>query len=68
IEFKADREAAAPERALLEGKAVVLHCGGGSRAALAGKTLQDLGYDRVFNLGGLRDWVEAGLPVEPVKG
>ncbi|HWT31205.1 MAG TPA: rhodanese-like domain-containing protein, partial [Propylenella sp.] len=28
IEFKADREAAAPERALLEGKAVVLHCGG----------------------------------------
>ena len=68
LEFKADRDAAAPERALLEGKAVVLHCGGGSRAALAGKTLKDLGYDQVFNLGGFRDWVEAGFPVEPGTG
>jgi rhodanese-related sulfurtransferase len=68
IEFKADAEAATPERSLLEGKAVVLHCGGGSRAALAGKTLKDLGYEKVFNLGGFKDWVEAGLPIEPGTG
>ena len=65
IEFKADAEAGSPEPLLLNAKAVVLHCGGGSRAALAGKTLKDFGYDKVFNLGGFKDWAEAGFPVEP---
>ena len=37
------------------------------RAALAGKLLKDMGYAQVYNLGGLKDWAEAGGPVsEPV--
>ena len=29
-----------------------------------GKLLKDMGYEKVFNLGGLKDWVEAGGEVE----
>ncbi|MBV8839261.1 MAG: hypothetical protein JO000_22220 [Alphaproteobacteria bacterium] len=43
---------------------VILHCASGGRAALAGKLLKDMGYQKVFNLGGFKDWVEAGGKVE----
>ena len=36
---------------------IVVFCGGGSRAALAGSTLLDLGFKNVKNLeGGFRGW------------
>ena len=44
---------------------VILYCAGGGRAALAGKTLHDMGYTDVRNLGGFRDWVAAGGAIEP---
>ena len=37
---------------------------GGGRAALAGKLLLDMGYTDVRNLGGFKDWVEAGGEVD----
>ena len=38
---------------------IVVYCGGGSRASLAGKTLIDLGFKDVQNLeGGYRGWKE----------
>ena len=38
---------------------IVVYCGGGSRASLAGKTLQELGFKNVQNLeGGFRGWTE----------
>ena len=43
---------------------VILYCAGGNRAALAGKTLLDLGYKDVRNLGGFKDWVAGGGAVE----
>ena len=46
--------------ALRQDKPVILYCAGGNRAALAGKTLLDLGYTDVRNLGGFRDWVAGG--------
>lgn len=66
IEFKADPESPAHEEALQKDKPVILYCASGGRAALAGKTLKDFGYKKVFNLGGFKDWAEAGNPVEPV--
>ena len=45
-------------------QAVILHCASGGRAALAGKLLKDMGYQKVYNLGGFKDWVEAGGKVE----
>ena len=67
LEFKADPESASHEPELRPDRPVILYCGGGSRAALAGKTLKDFGYEEVYNLGGFKDWAEAGLPVEPAK-
>ena len=40
-------------------------CAGGGRAALAGKTLRDLGFTDVRNLGGFKDWVAGGGEIEP---
>ena len=44
--------------------ALIVHCAGGGRAALAGKTLRDMGYTKVFNGGGFKDLAEAGIEVE----
>lgn len=63
LEFRADPES--PQRDANFGKPVVItYCASGGRAALAGKTLKDLGYSDVRNLGGFKDWVEAGGEVE----
>jgi rhodanese-related sulfurtransferase len=43
---------------------VILHCAGGGRAALAGKTLKDMGYTKVFNGGGFKEMADAGIEVE----
>jgi rhodanese-related sulfurtransferase len=46
-------------------KKIVLYCGGGYRSALAGDTLQKMGYQCVFSLaGGWRAWNEAEMPVD----
>jgi len=41
-------------------KNVIVYCGSGGRAALSGKLLKDMGYERVYNLGGFKDWADAG--------
>ena len=46
------------------GKTIITYCAGGGRAAMAGKTLKELGYTDVRNLGGFKDWVAAGLPID----
>ncbi len=64
LEFKADLSSPTAEKSLALDKPVILHCASGGRAALAGKLLKDFGYDKVFNLGGFKDWVEAGGKVD----
>ena len=64
LEFKADLSAPTADKSLAYDKPVILHCAGGGRAALAGKLLKDMGYEQVHNLGGFKDWVEAGGKVE----
>lgn len=44
---------------------LILYCGGGFRSALAGDTLQQMGYTNVASLaGGWRAWTLAGAPTE----
>jgi len=44
---------------------LVLYCGGGYRSALAGDSLQKMGYTKVISMdGGWRAWVQAGYPTE----
>ena len=64
LEFKADLSAPSADKNFAHDKPVILHCASGGRAALAGKLLKDMGYTKVFNLGGFKDWVEAGGKVE----
>ena len=47
------------------GRKMILYCGGGHRSALAGKSLQEMGFERILSLaGGWTGWVELELPVE----
>lgn len=44
---------------------LILYCGGGYRSALAGDSLQRMGYTNVFSMaGGWRAWQEAGGEIE----
>ncbi|MBN8465961.1 molybdopterin-synthase adenylyltransferase MoeB [Corallococcus exiguus] len=44
---------------------LVLYCAGGTRSALAARTLREMGYTRVSSLaGGYNRWSDAALPVE----
>jgi len=66
IEFKADPASPYYDNAFDRDKTVIVYCASGGRAALAGKTLQDLGYKDVRNLGGFKGWAESGGAVEKV--
>ena len=64
IEFAADEATDFHHPALGKNKEIMLVCAAGGMAALAGKTLKDMGYELVFNIGGFNAWKEAGGPVE----
>jgi rhodanese-related sulfurtransferase len=64
LEFRADPDSPYHDKNFSRDKSVIVYCASGGRSALAGKTLKELGYDKVFNVGGFKDWVEAGGAVE----
>ena len=65
IEFRADADTPYHDAAFRKDRPVILYCASGGRSALAGKTLRDMGFERVHNLGGLKEATEAGLETEP---
>ncbi len=64
IEFRADPASAMHDAAFDRGKTIVTYCASGGRSALVGKTLKDMGYENVRNLGGFKGWADAGGEVE----
>jgi rhodanese-related sulfurtransferase len=66
LEFRADPDSPYYDNAFDREKTVIVYCASGGRSALAGKTLQDLGYKDVRNLGGFKGWAESGGAVEKV--
>ncbi|CUK05795.1 molybdopterin biosynthesis protein MoeB [Ruegeria denitrificans] len=60
LEFRADDTLQSHDPELRKDRPIVLYCAAGGRAALAGKLLKDMGYERVYNLGGLPDWINGG--------
>ncbi len=64
LEFKADPESPTHDKNFARDKTVIVYCASGGRSALSGKLLKDFGYDKVFNLGGFKDWVEAGGKID----
>lgn len=65
LEFRADPESPYHNPALTRDKTVLVYCASGGRSALSGKTLKDLGYAAVFNVGGFKELADAGLETEP---
>jgi len=59
LEFRADPESPYHDKNFDKGKSVILYCASGGRSALAGKLLKDMGYDKVYNVGGFKDWTGA---------
>ena len=67
LEFRADPDSPYHDDEFRRDRAIILHCASRGRSALAGKLLKDMGYENVYNLGGLNDGKQAGGPVdEPV--
>jgi rhodanese-related sulfurtransferase len=64
LEFRADRESPYHDPRLDKNKTVIVYCASGGRSALSGKLLKDMGYEKVLNLGGFKDWVDSGGAVE----
>jgi rhodanese-related sulfurtransferase len=64
LEFRADPDSPYHDKHFSTDKTVVLYCGSGGRAALSGKTLKEMGYERVFNLGAFKDWVDSGGTID----
>jgi rhodanese-related sulfurtransferase len=60
VEFRADPTSPSHDPELRPDRPVILHCASGGRSALAGKLLVDMGYSKVFNIGGLKDWKDGG--------
>ena len=44
---------------------ILVYCAGGYRSALAAKSLYDLGFMNVFNIGGFQEWIDAGGEIQP---
>ena len=64
FEFVADEDSPMFNPLFDKSKTFYLICGAGGMAALAGKTMKDMGFENVVNIGGFSDWAEAGGPVK----
>lgn len=67
LEFRADPESKYYNPEFQRDRPIIVYCASGGRSALAGKTLQEMGHDAVYNLGGFSDAVNAGFPKEPAQ-
>ena len=64
IEFVADEATPLYNPALKKDAEIILICGVGGQAALAGKTLIEMGYENVLNVGGIPEWEKNGGPMK----
>ena len=64
MEFAADDGTKFHNPALKKDARILLVCAAGGQAALAGKTLVDMGYQNVINIGGISEWKDAGGEME----
>ena len=63
IEFVADETTKLYNDALKKDSEIILVCGAGGQAALTSKTLIDMGYTNVSNVGAIGDWEKNGGPM-----
>ncbi|KIZ45204.1 MULTISPECIES: rhodanese-like domain-containing protein [Rhodopseudomonas] len=66
VEFRADPASPLHDAAFDRAKTVIAYCASGGRSALVGKTLKDMGYSDVRNLGAFKGWLDADGATEKV--
>ncbi|OOY26731.1 MAG: sulfurtransferase [Rhodobacteraceae bacterium] len=64
IRMKADPSSPEKDPKLDTAKPVALYCASGARSAGAAQMLAQMGYEHVYNIGGLYDWHAAGGEIE----
>ena len=64
LEFRADSGTPYYNPEFRKDRPVLLYCASGGRSALAGKQLQEMGYEKVYNLGAFKDWAEQGGKID----
>ena len=65
IEFKLSPNSPNNPVQIKENTNILVYCAGGYRSALAGKTLIELGFLHVFNIGGFNEWINSGGEIQP---
>lgn len=65
LEFRIDPDLPSYDPAFEKAKTTLVYCGSGGRAALAGKTLREFGYQTVYNAGGFKELADHGIATEP---
>ncbi len=64
LEFRADSATPYYDDNFDKNKTIILYCAVGERSSLCGSMLKEMGYTKVYNLGGFEDWVDSGGAVE----
>ena len=64
IEFAADQATQFHNPQMDKDAEIILVCGAGGQAALAGRTLVEMGFKNVSNVGGFGAWKDEGGPFE----
>jgi len=65
LEFYADPESPYHKPVFASGKTLLLYCASAGRSALAARTLEEMGLEKVAHVaGGFRAWLAANGPAE----
>ena len=66
LEFKLHLNSPDNPFKIKENTNLLVYCAGGFRSALAAKTLLDLGFKNIFNIGGFKEWIDSGGEIQPI--
>ena len=64
IEFKLSPHSPNNQNDIDQNTNLLIYCAGGFRSALAAKTLSDLGFTNVYNIGGYQEWIDNGGDIQ----
>tara|TARA_B100000963_G_scaffold184671_1_gene160507 strand:- start:207 stop:593 length:387 start_codon:yes stop_codon:yes gene_type:complete len=67
IEFKLNPNSPNNVKNISDQTNLLIYCAGGYRSALAAKSLKEIGFKNVFNLGGFDEWIDNGGKVTTSK-
>ena len=64
IEFKLSPHSPNNPNGIDQNTNLLIYCAGGYRSALAAKTLSDIGFKNVYNIGGYQNWIDNGGAIQ----